>query len=1525
MQKNIIGLLKHLAQQGVQLALNDQQQLVSQSSKEAVTPALGQQIRDNRDAIIECLRAQRAFDAPIAPQHHSVGPLSSSQSGLWFIEQYEQDSHLYNMPVFFRLTGELDVAALEFAFDALVARHASLRTRFQRSAEGRGEQEILRHTGFSLAREDLSHLEPQAREDLVAQRVREEIERPFDITSGQLTRVTLLKLGEREHVLMINQHHIISDGWSVKNMFADLKTAFLAYQNREGLIWDEPALTYIDYARWFNSRLFRDYHEQFKPFWVERLAGIPEVHSLPLDKPRPAQPASGGEVVFSTIDNALWDRFKGLCQQHNTSPFIGLHALFALLLARHSGERDIVVGTPLAYRERADVEPLVGFFVNTLVLRTQLPEQQSFVEYLRQCRTDDLQAFDHQLYRFESLSEALGMDRHTAINPIFQIMLVYQARVDFNDLIPGCDAVEETSPVLPAKTDISVKVTELMDSVRVDWLYATALFERSSIEGYASRLLNMLKAVVDAPEQDIWQLPMHDPSLLDQTAERLSSLPALYPDGLTALSLFSDMAQLHPNRPALRQGEGYVSYAELDARASRLANWLQAQGCAPGELIGILARRQNAFAVALLACWKVGAAYVPLDPNYPQQRLSHIMRDANLQLVIGQGAAPFELEPGARWVDLVNHEIQAQLDAQSPCAPPLKHDPQRLAQVIYTSGSTGMPKGVMIEQGSLVNLLLDHGRRLDVAPGDRMLDCMSLSFDAGNMCVLVPLVHGACLLWADPGEGLLDEIERTETTQMIFATALLATLPERPLPAMKAVGFGGEACPPTIPQRWASQFRLIDMYGPTEATVTALTKTLAAGTRLTIGQPIDGMHAVILDRHGAVCPVGVPGELCLAGLGLARGYLNQPERTAEAFREHDFARAKVRMYHTGDRARLLANGEYEYLGRLDAQIKLRGYRIEPGEIEAQLHASCSNLQEVKVLVVSQGTRQALVAYATVTAGEATPEPDAVLQAAAHRLPEYMVPQRLIILDKMPLTANGKLDQRQLPTVELAEAEQLVPPAGDLERHVLEIWQGVLEQPLGVESDFFRLGGDSILSIQLATRLRDAGYPCSVKEVFEAKTVRRLCRVLEGPRENQAIRAEQGLLTGDFPLQPIQQWFFEQPFAQPQHWNQGVVLSLPAEVSQLQLMDYMRQLLTQHDALRLIVIPSGQCYRDFLPLPEPAQLDAAELGESGLQHALTELQSHLDPASARTLAWAVIENLPNGQRGLFIAFHHLVIDAVSWRILVEDLQRLARGDGLLDKTSSYRHWGEGLAAYAQRAEAQLPYWREQVGAMGQAFTNQIFPQEWSSSEHSEPQLLQLDEVTTRQLIQMTTRRLQVDVRELLLAALTRSLVELGLGEQQLIMLEGHGREPIDARLDVSRTVGWFTSMFPVRVHNQADWPALVQHAAEQLRQVPDKGVGYLPLRSNPAHRDSLPLPAVALNYLGNYQSGAGEWQPLPLPPGNPSGAGNLSAELISLHGGVFDGLLTLRQIGSLRSDLGARFLQSLRTNLQTLAALAGELQ
>ncbi|SEE34391.1 non-ribosomal peptide synthetase [Pseudomonas anguilliseptica] len=1519
MSTNIIGLLNQLARQGVQLSLNAQGQLVSQSSKDAITPELGQQIRANRDAIITCLAAANAFAAPIQAQHAESGPLSSSQSGLWFIEQYEESSHLYNMPVYFRLSGELDVPALAFAFDALAQRHGSLRTRFVRNAEGRGEQQILLQRPLQLDVEDLSALEFPAREAQVAQRVREEINRPFDLTTGELTRVHLLRLGAREHVLLITQHHIISDGWSVKNMFADLKTAFLAFQNRQPLNWQAPALNYIDYASWFNSPLFRDYHEQFKPFWVERLRGIADVHSLPLDKPRPAHQASGGELVFSTIDNALWERFKQLCQQHNTSPFIGLHAVFALLLARHGGERDIVIGTPLAYRERPDIEGLVGFFVNTLVLRTQLPERQSFSDYLQACRKDDLEAFDHQLYRFEALSEALGMDRHTAINPIFQIMLVYQARVDFNDLIPGCQAVEETSPVLPAKTDISVKVTELMDSVRVDWLYATALFEHATIERYAERLLLLLEAVVEQPEMDIWALPLLDQPLVQQTAARLAALPREYPNRRTALGLFEDMARLHPQRPALGVGHSAVSYAELDARANRLAHWLLSQGCGPGALLGVLARRENAFAVAVMAIWKINAAYVPLDPAYPRERLQHILGDAGIELIVGQGEPPFALNTGVRWVDLQDASLQAQLDGMLPTTPALGHDPQQLAQVIYTSGSSGLPKGVMVEQGSLVNLLQDHAQRLQLSCEARMFNCMSLSFDAGNMCALLPLTQGASLVWGEPDEDLVEQIERSASSHMIFPTALLATLPDSALPTVQAIGFGGEACPAGLVERWAGRVRLINMYGPTETTVTALCKHLEPGSSLSIGSPIDGMQALILDELGNLCPVGVPGELCLAGLGLARGYLNQPERTAAVFREHCVAGVTLRLYHSGDRARLLGNGDYEYLGRLDEQIKLRGYRIEPGEIETQLSLSCPELQQVKVLVLRDGQRQALVAYAALKPGAAQPAVEAILHDVAQRLPEYMVPSSLVLLEQMPLTPNGKLDLRQLPKIDLAAGGEHTPPANPLEAEILAIWQAVLNQPLGVQSDFFQLGGDSILSIQLTTRLRDAGYACSVKEVFEAKTVRRLCRVLGSKRKDIAVQAEQGVLIGEFPLQPIQRWFYEQPLATPQHWNQGVLLRLPEDVGAPQLRSYLQQLLQHHDALRLAVTESGQRYLENLPLGSPALLDYRELGETGLQLALTKLQSHFEPMLGRTLCWGLVENLPQG-RALFIACHHLVVDAVSWRILADDLARLHRGEALPAKTSSYRQWGQGLTAYVLQAGAQLRFWRERMAAMDY----RIAP-EWVSAEPTQVHLLELEPVLTQQLSQHATQVFAREMRSLLLAALNRTLSEMGLGQRQWILLEGHGREAIDPSLDVSRTLGWFTSMYPLVLDDQADWAQLIAQCAEQLRQVPDNGVGYMPLRASLTEPNPLPLPPVALNYLGSARSGQGDWQPLPIAPGRPSAADNRSAELISLHGGIFDGRLTLRQIGCLRGDLSEQLLQRLRQHLGELARLAMEVQ
>ncbi|WP_429169581.1 amonabactin biosynthesis non-ribosomal peptide synthetase AmoG [Aeromonas rivipollensis] len=1511
---NMILLLKQLERQGVKLALNDKDQLISQSSKEAVTPAIGATIKAHKDELVRCLAARVAFEAPIEVQGALSGPLSSSQSGLWFIEQYEEASHLYNMPVYFRVSGELDTAALEFAFDHLFARHPSMRTRFVKDEAGRGAQEILPHTPFKLQIEDVSEQPAAEREAYVARRVREEIGRPFSLTQGDLSRVNLIRLGTHEHVLLITQHHIISDGWSVKNMFADLKRAFLAHQNRESLSVPELPLTYLDYARWFNSPRFLDYHAEFKPFWVDRLSGSPEVHGLPLDKPRPAHQASGGELVFSTIDNGLWESFKRLCQRHSTSNFIGLHALFALLMVRQSGEKEVVIGTPLAYRERHEIESLVGFFVNTLVLRTRLEGRPSFVDYLQQCREEDLAAFDHQLYRFEALAEAIGADRTTAINPIFQIMLVYQAKVDFNDLIPGCQLVEETSPVLPAKTDISVKVTELMDSVRVDWLFATALFERETIQAYADRLLHLMRAVVAAPETDIWQLPLEAGTDQAALAAELASLPRDYPSRDTLLCHIERRAAQFPDSLAVSDGEGALIYGELEARANRLAHWLLARGVTPGSAIGIQAKRDVAFVVALLACWKAGAAYVPLDPAYPAERLAHILSDASIGLVLG-GEPDARLAEAIKGTDAGYHGLhRLALDGLPTSTPAIPRDAAMLAQIIYTSGSTGLPKGVMVEQGSLVNLMADHGDRIALDQDGAMFNCMSLSFDAGNMTTLLPLYCGAALHFGEPGEGVIGAAIARGASHMILPTALLANLlPPTDLGSLKAIGFGGEACPSSLVERWGERVALFNMYGPTECTVTALCARLVPGQPITIGQPISNLKALILDEGGNLCPVGVPGELCLSGLGLARGYLNLPERTQETFIELALDGRTHRLYRTGDRALKRRDGKVQYLGRIDEQIKLRGYRIEPGEIETQVAALCPAIRQIKV-VVQEGR---LLAYACLHEGASEPDGEALLQWAGECLPEYMVPVRLCWLPEMPLTPNGKLDLRRLPAIDWQESKS--EPQSELEQTVLAIWQGVLKQPLGVEDDFFRLGGDSILSIQLTTRLRDAGLHCSVKDVFEAKTVRRLCRQL-GQQQAVSHQTEQGNLVGEFPLHPIQHWFFEQGFAKPGHWNQGVILRLPAGIDDDTLAGWLTTLRQHHDALRLAVTPTGQRYLAELALPPLPTLDAGTLGGAELQARLTELQGDLDPASGHTLAWARLRNLAiEGEadpvEGLFLAFHHLVIDAVSWRILAEDLARVSRGEPLPAKGSSYRQWGEGLAAYALREEDQLAFWL----AQGEGSQQGLLEAERAEDGRAAASLLQLDKETTARLIDPANQAYFTRVPDLLLAALTRTLSELGYGNRHCVMLEGHGREAIDAELDVSRTLGWFTSTYPLALADEPEWDALVCATKERLRAVPDKGVGFNALRLHHPRGQELPQALIVFNYLGVSHQGVASqaWQPLPMAPGSPSSPDNLPRELVSLHGGVYDGRLTLRQVGALNQLASDALMTRLAANIEAL--------
>ena len=1091
---------------------------------------------DARRRIEELSAPQRALLARKRQQvrisRRAVGldrvPLSFAQEQLWFVEQLAPGTSTYHIPMALRLQGRLDRAALEQALGAVIARHESLRTSFT-AVDGRPLQVIAEPSPMRLGVVDLGPLAAGARADELARVAAAEGSRPFRLEQGPLLRALLVRLGETTHVLMVTVHHIVFDGWSAGIFLAELSALYDQFVTGRPAGLAEPALQYADFALWQREWLSGQRLERLVDYWRQTLMGVP-VLELPTDHPRPALQSFAGAGESLEIGAPTVAALRELCRAQSVTMFMALLAAFGVLLSRYSGQDDVVVGTPHANRNRSEVEPLIGYFVNMLPVRMDLSGDPSFVELLGRVKTATMGAYAHQDLPFAKIVDVLRLERDPSRSPLFQtsfsltIPLPSRAPADADGLLRMLDTDSPSSPsaagsasVTTSKFDLGLFAQELPDRLYLGMQCASVLFETASVRRMLGHFRVLLEGVVADPGARVSELPLLGEEERRQLLVEWNATAAPVPPGCVH-ELFEAQAAARPEAVAAVANGERISYGELNRQADQVAGYLRGLGVGPEVLVGVCMRRSLRRVAAVLGVLKAGGAYVPLDPAHPAERLGFMISDSSTAVVLAERATVAALGDLQATGDLETTVVclDTEWERVAGCEGMVaagQVGARNLAYVIYTSGSTGQPKGVLIEHRSVLNYIVSRVEEFGLGPDDRVLQLASLSFDVSVFEMFVTLASGATLCLATEEAlgsplrlaGLLRD-QRVSLALLPPPVASLLAGDAESFVDLRVVIVGGEAGTPELVRAWVRPGRrFYNGYGPTEATV-AVTVAQCRGDepQPPIGRPMANQQVYVLDRHLNPVPVGVAGQLYVSGVGLARGYLNRPELTADRFIPNPFvAEAGARLYATGDLVRYLADGNLVFLGRLDDQVKIRGFRVELGEIEAVLRACPGVVQAVVVARDDLGGQRQLVGYVTVDAAEVGQlSPAGLRRDLARRLPGYMVPAHVVVLDTLPLTPTGKVDRKALPAPVVGGIGEQSAPRTLAESLVADLFAEVLGVgQVGVDDGFFDLGGNSLQAMQLLSRLRDTfDVEADLIDIFQAPTTATLAATVEALRQ-----------------------------------------------------------------------------------------------------------------------------------------------------------------------------------------------------------------------------------------------------------------------------------------------------------------------------------------------------------------------------------------------------------------------------------------
>ncbi|MCW5317886.1 amino acid adenylation domain-containing protein [Nostoc sp. KVJ3] len=1055
-------------------------------------------------------------------------PLSYAQQRLWFLDKLNPNSASYNIPVGLRLVGTINVVALEQSFREIIHRHEALRTNFV-VIDGKPLQTIQTQTNWTITVVDLQHL-PVTQQKTAAQKLlQQQAIEPFDLESEALIRATLMVLSPTEQWLSVCMHHIVSDGWSMSVYVEELTTLYNAYSQGQPSPLLPLPIQYADFAIWQRQWLVGEVLKSQLSYWKQQLANAPTFLPLPTDRPRPAVQTFNGAHLEFTLSVELTQKLVKLSQQQGGTLFMTLLAAYNTLLYRYTGQTDILVGTPIANRDRTDIEGLIGFFVNTLVMRTSLAENPSFNELLPRLREMALSAYAHQDLPFEMLVEALQPERDMSHTPLFQVMFILQNNPASQLELTGLSVSELSIETSTTKFDLALVMENTGTGLMGWWQYNTDLFDSSTIERIMGHFVTLLEGIVDNPQERISQLPMLTASEQQQLLVEWNDTQVDYPHDKCIHQLFEEQVQRTPDAVAVvfvderSEASGRVNeqltYHQLNCRANQLADYLQSLGVSADVLVGLCVERSLLMIIGLLAILKAGGAYVPLDPEYPSERLSFMLEDTQVPVLLTQQHLLSQLPPNQARLVFID-EIWLEIGQNNQDNVTSKITASSLANVIYTSGSTGKPKGVMVEHQGLVNLAQAQIQTFGVHSDSRVLQFASLSFDACIWEVIMALRIGATLYLGTkdsimPGMPLMERLGDDGITHVTLPPSALAVLPTEELPKLQTIIVAGEACSPELIKLWSASRNFFNAYGPTEASVCAtVAKCTPEDNKITIGRPIANTQIYILDSQLQPVPIGVTGELHIGGAGVARGYLHQRELTQEKFISNPFNdEPDSRLYKTGDIGRYLPNGNIEYLGRIDNQLKIRGFRIELGEIEAILSQHPGVRENVVVAREDIPGEKRLVAY-FVPQLEQTPTTNELRILLTEKLPQYMVPSAFVRLELLPLTPNGKVDRKALPVPDFQNTQlavTFVAPRTPVEKILADIWANALHiEKVGVVDNFFDLGGHSLTTIRVMSQINETfQIKLPLRHLFTAPTVAELAQTIESTfGANSSVRANE---------------------------------------------------------------------------------------------------------------------------------------------------------------------------------------------------------------------------------------------------------------------------------------------------------------------------------------------------------------------------------------------------------------------------------